>query len=150
MKLKLVGDRELAKAIQGLPDRLSDTEFQKANVKAAQPLADRMHRLAPVGLTGNLAESIGIVKSGKGNKGELGLISIGPRRKGGYKGFAGHLVEFGTKRRRTKTTNANRGIMPKDPFVEPAWEQTKDEVLGSIDKHLGKVVTSYWNKTVKK
>lgn len=150
MKLKLVGDRELAAALRGLPGKLSDTEFQKANVKAAQPLVDRMHRLSPVGLTGNLADSIGIVKAGKGNKGELGMITIGPRRKGGFKGFAGHLNEFGTKKRRTKTTNANRGVMPKQPFVEPAWEQTKDQVLGSIDKQLGAVITNYWNKTVKK
>ena len=149
MKVKLVGDRELAKALLGLPDRLDDTALQKANSKAAQPLVDRMHRLSPVGLTGNLADSIGIVKAGKKNKSELGLITIGPRRKGGFKGFAGHLVEFGTKRRTTKS-GANRGVMPKEPFVEPAWEQTKDEVLGSIDKELEKVVTSYWKRTVKR
>jgi radical SAM superfamily enzyme len=40
--------------------------------------------------------------------------------------------------------------MPKKPFVEPAWEDTKDEVLGSIDKELEKVVTSYWKRTVKR
>lgn len=148
MKLKLIGDKELAKALRELPQKVDDKALQKANVKAAQPLVDRMHRLAPVGLTGDLADSIGIIKAGRKNRSELGLITIGPRRGGGFKGYAGHLVEFGTKRRTTKS-GANRGVMPKEPFVEPAWEDTKDEVLGSIDKELEKVITSYWKRTTK-
>lgn len=142
MKLKLIGDKELASALRGLPGEVNKN-FQKVAVKAAQPTVDRMHRLAPVGLTGDLADSIGIVKE------KQGVITIGPRRKGGYKGFAGHLVEFGTKKRKTKS-GANRGIMPKKPFVRPAWEQTDTTVLANIKKETNEIVNRFWNKTVKK
>lgn len=135
-----------------MPDHLFDRDrmFQRANERAARPMVDRMHRLAPVGLTGNLADSIGVVKAGKSNRGEFGEITIGPRRKGGKKGYAGHLVEFGTRMRRVKRNGANRGTMPADPFVRPAFEQTINEVLGKIDNELGKEVATFLKRTVKK
>jgi len=128
------GEAELRRKLDRL-GRIGDKEFTKANKKAAEPLIHRMHRLAPVGLTGNLADSIGSIVS----KGE---VTVGPRRKGGYKGFAGHLVEFGTKARKTKR-GANRGVMPAEPFVEPSWEQTKNEVLGIVTKELEKTVLKF-------
>lgn len=128
------GEAELQKVLSGLPGQL-EKELKKANKKASELVVNKMHRLAPVGLTGNLADSIGTIV-------EKGNVIIGPRRKGGYKGFAGHLVEFGTKKRKTKS-GANKGVMPKDPFVEPAWDQTKDEVLGRISKELEKATVKY-------
>lgn len=149
----ILGAKELHQFLNGLPREFSDPLLQKINTKAAIPLVNKMHRMAPVGLTGNLAASIGVVKSGRNNVGELGQIEIGPRRKGGFKGFAGHFNEFGTKRRRVKKRHPifgyDRGVMPKRPFLEPAWEQTKAEVLGNITKELGKVVTDFGRATLK-
>jgi len=142
MKTTITGLKEIYGALNDLPKELSDTKLQKVHAAAAIPLVNRIHRLAPVGLTGNLADSIGIEKPGKKNKGELGAIYVGPRRKGGFKGFAGHLVEFGTKARKTKR-GANRGVMPAEPFVEPSWEQTKNEVLGIVTKELEKTVLKF-------
>lgn len=142
------GAEELKKCLNGLPDQFKHPTLQKANVKAAEPLVSRMHRLAPVGLTGNLADSIGIVKLKKGR--ELGGIEVGPRRGGGFLGYAGHLVEFGTKRRTTKRTGANRGIMPKKRFVLPAWEQTNSQILGTVEKELSDQVTKYLKRTAPK
>lgn len=146
MKRDIRGYDELLRAFKGLPDQYSDKKIQKVNLRAAQPLIFRMHRLAPVGLTGNLADSIGAVRSKV--SGELGAVEVGPRRRGGYKGFAGHLVEFGTKARRTKS-GANRGTMPSNPFVETAYDQTIDEVLGLVDKELETVTVNYLKRMVK-
>lgn len=143
------GANELKRSLEGLGDKVSHSLIQKANVKGATPLIDRMHRLAPVGLTGDLADSIGVVKLGKKAK-ELGAIEGGARRGGGFKGFHGHLLEFGTKKRRTKRTGANRGVGPKKPFIAPAWEQTNKEVLGIIEKELGSQITKYLKRTVPK
>lgn len=142
------GAEELKKCLNGLPDQFKHPTLQKAIVKAAEPLVSRMHRLAPVGLKGNLADSIGIVKLKKGR--ELGGIEVGPRRGGGFLGYAGQLVEFGTKRRTTKRTGANRGIMPKKRFVLPAWEQTNSQVLGTVEKELSVQVTKYLKRTAPK
>lgn len=147
------GADQLIRSLNGLPGQFTHISMQKVHAKAAEPLVSRMHRLAPVGLTGNLAESIGIVRGGKDNK-ERGSVEVGPRRKGGYKGFAGHLVEFGTKERRVKKRHPifgyDRGKMPKNPFVEPAWNDTKDEVLTGINKVYGAEVSKYLRRTVPK
>lgn len=144
MNRQIRGYDELLSAFKGLPDIYSDKLIQKVNIRSAQPLIFRAHRLAPVGETGNLAESIGAVRS----KGELGAVEVGPRRRGGFKGFAGHLVEFGTKDRRTKS-GANRGKMTADPFMEPAFDQTIDQVLRNIDKELEIETVKYLKRKVK-
>lgn len=137
---------KLRKSLDGLTGQLNDKLFLKINKKGAEPLVHRMHRLAPVGETGHLAESIGTVSA----KSEgLGAIETGPRRRGGYKGFAGHLMEFGTKIRQTKG-GANRGKVTARPFVRPAWEDTNKQVLGIIEKNLSNEVEKYLNRTVPK
>lgn len=146
MNRQIRGYDELLSAFKGLPGVYSDKLIQKVNLKAAQPLVFRAHRLAPVGETGNLADSIGAVRSKA--TGVLGAVEVGPRRKGGFKGFAGHLVEFGTKDRRTKS-GANRGHMTPNPFMEQAYDQTIDEVLGNIDKELELVTVRYLKSKVK-
>lgn len=154
LMIQLKGERELRACLDGLGRLVSDPLMQKANAKAAEPLVHELHKRAPVGETGNLAESMGIVKPGKKNKKELGLIEIGARRKGGYKGFAAHLVEFGTKKRRVKKRHPifgfDRGKMPKEPFIEPSWEAKKEEVLGRVTKELSNEVTKYLKRTAPK
>ena len=149
MSVQLIGVKELYQCFAGLPRQVSEPILQKIHAKAAIPAVNRIHRLAPVGKTGNLAESIGIVKAGKKNVGELGAINIGPRRKGGFKGFAGHLNEYGTRKRSTKK-GANRGQMKAKPFEAPAWEQTDTQVENNIEKELKNVLEGYIRKTVKK
>lgn len=147
MKTTITGLKEIYGALNDLPKELSDTKLQKVHAAAAIPLVNRIHRLAPVGLTGNLADSIGIEKPGKKNKGELGAIYVGPRR-GKFKGFAGHLNEYGTKKRRHKN-GKDVGKMTAKPFEAPAWEQTQDEVEHKIADILGDDVYRFLRVRVK-
>ena len=140
---------ELVKSLKGLDKQFSHADFQKANVKAAEPVITKAHRIAPVGLTGDYADSIGLVKLGKKST-QLGGVNVGPRRGGGFEGFHGHLIEFGTKQRRTKTTGANRGVMPKNPVMTRSWEATKNEALGIVTKELQKKAEKYLKDTVPK
>jgi len=143
--MSVKGLKELQASLKGIPSQFSDKIMMKAQRNAAEPLVTEMHKRSPVGLTGNLADSIGIV-----NEKKLGGIGVGPRRKGGFKGFAGHLNEFGTKRRKTKGSGANRGVMPKKPFVEPSWESRKAEVQGKIVTELSNGITKYLKRTAPK
>ena len=143
--MKVKGLNELKRSLAGIPDQFSSRIMTKAQRNAAEPLVHEMHKRSPVGLTGDIADSIGVVTEKK-----LGGVGVGPRRKGGFKGFAGHLVEFGTKRRTTKSSGANRGVMPKKPFVEPSWASKKDEVLNGLTKHLSDGITKYLKRTAPK
>lgn len=150
MSVKLTGFKEVDAVLKGLPLALTDKVFQVAHTKALAPLVEQEKRLAPVGLTGNLVESIGVVKavaSSLGSRG-LGAVSAGPRRRSPYKGFAGHLVEYGTRTRHNRK-GANRGRMPAKPFAEPAWQSTKGEVESKVNDEIGKEVVRFMKRTLK-
>lgn len=147
--MSVKGLKELVRSLNGIEKQFSDKIIRKVSAISAEPLVHEMHRRSPVGLTGNLADSIGIV-----NEKQLGGVAVGPRRKGGFKGFAGHLVEYGTKKRRTTggifSGGANRGVMPKKPFVEPSWDSRKDEVQERLVKNYGEHIAKYLKRTVPK
>jgi HK97 gp10 family phage protein len=145
MSITITGVKEIDRVLRNLPKELSHQIVGAANMAAAKPLVIKEKLLAPEGPTGNLVDSIGAVKTPMKKANSVGEVVVGPRRNGGHKGFAGHLVEYGTKRRQTKK-GANRGIMPKDPFAEPAFEQTKDAVEQSIRVQLGKKLISRMKK----
>lgn len=150
MSIRLTGFKEVDTVLKQLPLQMTDKVFQAAHTKALEPFINREHLLAPVGKTGNLAESIGVVKASAKSLGSrgLGAVTAGPRRQRPYKGFAGHLVEYGTKVRATKK-GANRGKMPAHPFAESAWETTKEEVEGGVNRELGKEVVRIMKRTLR-
>lgn len=151
----ITGLKEIDQVLKGLPAQLQDKVLQAAGQAAAFPLVAAAHRLAPVGRRGHLADSIGVQKSGfsmdSSMRREVGAIGVGPRR-GRFKGNHAHLVEYGTKKRSSVSKNGkriNRGVMPAKPFMEPAFEQTKDQVLGLYNQQVGRVLYNYMKRTIK-
>lgn len=116
-------------------------------MSASKVLVDAEKLSAPEGPTGNLVDSIGVVKTSFGRASALGEINVGPRR-GRFKGYAAHLVEYGTGPRAYK--GANRGVMPKKPFALPSWTRTKTRVQESIRVHLGRHVLAFMKRTIKR
>lgn len=150
--ITITGYKEIDRVLKGLPLQLSDKVLQSAGAKAAKPLVVKEQLLAPEGPTGTLIDSIGIVKGGfsnfsAGNR-ELGQVTVGPRRKGRSRAYHAHLVEFGTRRRKTRK-GANRGVMPAHPFVRPAFDQTKDAILAGYKEAVGSVLISFMRRTLK-
>lgn len=148
VKISVTGVKEIDAVLTGLPLQLNHSVMQSAHADAAKPLVEKAKLLAPEGINGYLVDSIGTVKPGLKRANEVGEVLTGPRR-GKYKGHAGHLVERGTKQRKT-SKGWNRGIMPKHPFMEPAFEATKDQVLGRINESIGKKLFAFMSRTIKK
>jgi HK97 gp10 family phage protein len=137
--ISVTGDKAIDDVLRNLPRELTHKVLGAAHLAAAKPLIEREHRLAPVGETGNLADSIGGVKVPVAKANEIGEVQVGPRRTRQYRGHHAHLVEKGTKKR-TTNSGANRGTMPAEPFAEPAFEQTKGQVERNIAQEIGKSV----------
>lgn len=142
VKISLTGVKEIDACLKGMPLLLSDKVLSQAHTDAAFPLVAKAHMLAPIGKTGNLADSIGVIKVGISRGGNIGQVSVGPRRGGGFKGFHGHLIEYG------KTNRNGTRTQPK-PFMQPAYETTKEEVENRIAENLGKRLNAFIKKTVK-
>jgi HK97 gp10 family phage protein len=128
--LKLTGKKEIDKALGQVRLSVAHKELQKVNAEAAKPLADEAHLQAPVGKTGNLADSIGIVKPSESKVSVIGQVNIGPRRGGGHKGYHAHLVEYGKTNRDGTKSKAN-------PFLKRAFDKKGSEVIQRIDRILG-------------
>jgi len=146
--ISITGLKEIDQVLKNLPKEMSHKVLGSAHFAAAKPLVEKEKLLAPEGPTGNLVDSIGATRLSLKKASELGEVSVGPRRKGGYKGFAGHLVEYGTKERKNKK-GAKRGKMPKNPFAKKAFAATKGQVESSIKNELGKVVLRTMKKFIK-
>jgi HK97 gp10 family phage protein len=134
---QLKGDKEFLQLLKELPSAANEQIVGGAYMRSAKPLVQKEKLLAPEGPTGNLVDSIGAFRTPKRRRTQIGEVTVGPRRGRRYKGNAGHLVEFGTKQRRTRK-GANRGKMTKHPFVKPAWEATKNQILDSMTSEMRK------------
>jgi HK97 gp10 family phage protein len=148
--IRLTGAKEIDDVLRGLPLQVTDKVLQNSFADAAKPLVDAARSLAPEGETGNLKESIGVTKEPAKTlvNRAVGQIQVGPRRKGKYKGFAGHLLEFGTTVRETKS-GANRGNVTPDPFMEPAFNQTSLQVENRINNSIGRKLSAFMRRTIK-
>lgn len=142
VKISITGVKEIDSVLKGMPLQMSDRVLSQAHSDAAFPLVSAAHYLAPVGKTGNLAESIGIVRVGVKRGGNIGEVQVGPRRGGGYKGFHGHFIEFGK-------TNRDGTRSEAKPFMKPAWEQTKAMVENGIARFIGVRLNSFMRRTLK-
>jgi HK97 gp10 family phage protein len=153
VKVSITGVNEIDQAIKNLPLAFQHSSQQSAHVAAARPLVERMKLLAPEGPTGNLVDSVGIVRLNMSKATNVGEIQVGPRR-GRFKGNHAHMVEYGTKLRKLRgrgkyKAGTERGVMPKHPFVQPAFAQTKGEVEKGIAVNVGKSVVRLIKRYVK-
>jgi HK97 gp10 family phage protein len=146
--VSLTGAKDIDNLLQQMPKALTHKVLSDAHVKAAKPLVEKEKLLAPEGPTGHLVDSIGAVRSSFKRANTVGEVKVGPRR-GRFKGNHGHLVEFGTRKRQTEG-GANRGIMPKKPFAEPAFNTTKGQIEGSIARSIGQVMVRTMKRYAKR
>lgn len=146
--IRLTGYEDIDRVLRGLPLQVNHKVLQAAHADALKPNIEKAKLLAPEGPTGGLIDSIGVTKTGIARSNELGEVMGGPRRGRRYKGHAGHLVEYGTKARKTRK-GANRGAMRAKPFMLPAWEATKNMVLSKINESIGKKLHAFMKRTIK-
>lgn len=144
ISLDVSGWRELERALLDLKnDRTIIATMKRAMLQAAEPMAATARRLAPK-RSRNLEEAIDVgVRLNKrqaAQRRSRGIIKTGSMVEvyvGAGKGGA-HAVleEFGTGIRQTKK-GANRGSAAPHPFLRPAWEQHKTQVLRDFGVQLG-------------
>jgi HK97 gp10 family phage protein len=146
--ISVTGKKEIDDVLREWPKQLQHSTLGTAHANAAKPLVERARGLAPEGPTGRLVDSIGVTKTNIKRANKLGEVRVGPRRKGGFRGFAGHLVEYGTKPRRNRR-GARRGFMRPKPFMRPAFNLTKRVVENDIANQIGKVMVRTMRRYLK-
>lgn len=139
IRISKIDTGDLRKQALSLSQKVQQNVAEKAIRWAVHPTVERIKQLAPAD-THALRASIG-VRHKYYKRGGLWYSVIGPRN-GKYdtpKGvkepaYYAYLVEFGhlpkgAGRLSEKTRESMRKGAAKHPFMRPAWEQTREEVL---------------------
>jgi len=141
VKLSVTGIKEIDAVIKGLPLQLQDRVLKTAHADAAKIGVQAAKAIVPV-KTGTLRDSIGVERVSMKRTTEIGLVQYGPRKRGGFKGFHGHLIEYGKNNRDGTKTKPQ-------PFMEPSFNQTKGQIQNNIADSLGKKLNSFMKRTIK-
>lgn len=141
----VTGLKELDLMLRQMTPELNHRILGAANVASAKPLVATAKSLVAKGSTKRLEKSIGAVKISTRKSTEIGTVHVGPRRGGGHKGYHGHLVEFGTVERFHKSGKST-GIMPKLPFMRPAFERTKDQVIATQKENIAVKLVAFMKR----
>ena len=120
--LQFKGLSELRDILEALPGKLGTKKVGEILRKAEKPLIAAAKARAPKG-NGDLIKSIGGI-AGRG---------------GENKGYAGHLVEYGTGPR-TQKDGTSTGSMPAQPYMRPAYEETKEQIAQIIQDEVAAVI----------
>lgn len=135
--LSFNGFEDAATLLDALPDRLGQRTLLKILRQGGKPIVAEARRRCPIKKKG-LIRSIGTI-NGRGNgRGEQ--VYLGPRRGGSYKGYAGHLIEYGTGPR-TKKNGGSTGSVPAHPFMRPAYEMRIEDARQIIKDQLREIIT---------
>lgn len=129
--VKVEGLKELERALQELPKANAKAVLRRTLKEAGEPVAKTARALVPEEI-GYLRESIDVGPTLSPRQKKL------HRKQSPVEMFVGpgpdpaaHLNEFGTGDRVTDD-GRHIGAMPAQPFMRPAWDQHKMEVLDTI------------------
>lgn len=150
----------LSDSLGELSNQISTEELNKLLRKSAMIFVNAAQNKLQSGghvLSGNLVDSIGIIERKKGRK--LSRVIVGPRYYGGFKGQIAHIVEYGSyltgerfrsignnhgltnrKLKQRLLKQASTGVMPAAPFMRPAFDEHKDEVMKQITDDIEKLI----------
>lgn len=131
--LKLTGFKEMDLVLQELPRSTAKRTAQRAMEKALQPTADAANGMRPKGLPP-------VVINRKLNKSQAREFKAEDTETSqtmfvGSPSPGAHLFEFGTGQR-SHRSGKGTGAMGARPFMRPAWDQTREQVLESLGATL--------------
>lgn len=126
----VTGQKELDKLFKELPETLTKNAMYATGRKALAPVAKDAKAAVRSQSTaaGDLAKSIRVSTRAKNQRRDPAgqyTVYAGPTTPSGAHG---HLIEFGTSMRQTKS-GANRGRVTPEPFMRPAWDANAHKVL---------------------
>lgn len=155
LSVSVSGLAALDKALGNLPKATARNVVKRTLEKAAVPMVDEARRLAPIGDTGKLHDSIAVSSRVK-NK--VGMAEYGAAMRAGL-GTAAARSALRQARRNSPGSGAfaqvfigpskGKGVlgyasavefgtvkMPPKPYMRPAWDATKDRCLSIIKGEL--------------
>lgn len=135
--LKLTGFREMDLVLRQLPTATAKRVADRAMKKALAPVASAANGMLPKGMPPVIVDKrLNKSQAGKfraEQSDEVRVMFVGSPSP------AAHLEEFGTGPRQHKSGKST-GMMRARPFMRPAWDRTRDQVLELLGVELGREI----------
>jgi HK97 gp10 family phage protein len=131
---------KVLKALSEVGKAITDQEVKKIVRDEAKAIINTAQSKAP---SQDIKESIGFIERNE-NK-FTKTVLIGPRYYGGYRGQLSHTFEYGTVERFTKDGKA-RGMIIARPFMRPALDQHKTNIVTNVPERIFKLAIETFNK----
>jgi HK97 gp10 family phage protein len=136
----ITGLQEVLKALSEAGKAITDQEVKKIVRDEAKAIINTAQSMAP---SQDIKESIGFIERNE-NK-FTKTVLIGPRYYGGFRGQLSHTFEYGTAERFTKDGKA-RGFIIAQPFMRPALDQHKNNIVTNVPERILKLAIDTYNK----
>jgi len=131
---------KVLKALSEVGKAITDKEVKNIVRDEARAIINTAQSKAP---SQDIKESIGFIERNE-NK-FTKTVLIGPRYYGGYRGQLSHTFEYGTAERFTKDGQA-RGFIVARPFMRPALDQHKTNIVTNVPERIFKLAIDTNNK----
>jgi HK97 gp10 family phage protein len=131
---------KVLKALSEVGKAITDQEVKKIVRDEAMALINTAKSKAP---SQDIQESIGFIERNE-NK-FTKTVLIGPRYYGGHSGQLAHTFEYGTVERFTKDGKA-RGMIIARPFMRPALDQHRTNIVTNVPERIFKLAIDTFNK----
>jgi HK97 gp10 family phage protein len=131
---------KVLKALSEVGKAITDKEVKNIVRDEARAIINTAQSKAP---SQDIKESIGFIERNE-NK-FTKTVLIGPRYYGGYRGQLSHTFEYGTAERFTKDGQA-RGFIVARPFMRPALDQHKTNIVTNVPERIFKLAIETFNK----
>jgi HK97 gp10 family phage protein len=136
----ITGLQEVLKALTEAGKAITDQEVKKIVRDEAMAMIITAQSKAP---SQDIRESIGFIEKNE-NK-FTKTVLIGPRYYGGHRGQLAHTFEYGTAERFTKD-GKSRGFIVAQPFMRPALDQHKTNIVTNVPERILKLAVDTYNK----
>lgn len=138
--IQLTGDKELQALFRELPNGVARTVVKTIGAKAGKLIIKEARAGTPVGKTGNLKRSLGIIRP----KGRKNYVLFGPRVKAGGRnqsGFHAGWVAFGTGPRKHRKGGKHVGMMKGiGPWIQEAAARVQGQVNSLVERESGVIL----------
>jgi len=141
IRAKFMGREKLAKRVRELvPD--IDQEAAKAQLEAAEELAEAIEQRAPIGETGDYRSSIrGGKLSDNPGAAVFGLRQTKDKNATGiFASFLWRWLEYGTAQRTVKSTGKSSGKMTAQPHIFPTYRQHQKRIRRKVANAINRAV----------
>lgn len=145
--LKLTGFKELEIALKKLPLATARRVADRAMKESLAPVASAANGMLPKGMPPVIVEKKLNKSQARQFRGQesntVRVMFVGSPSPGS------HLTEFGTGPRYHKSGKYT-GVMGARPFMRPAWDSTREEVLRRLGADIGLQIEKAFGRIAKK